>query len=98
MADDRQLYKMFVGRLIKTERERRQGAILTGATKQTLRPLATNDLDNDSASDDEIMEEDLPNSGAGLQLLGAGDSSSGSCSLASQDNEDSTIGNAVIAV
>ena len=72
--------------------------ILAGATKQTLQPLATNDLDNDSASDDEIMEEDLPNSGAGLQLLGAGDSSSGSCSVASQDDEDSTIGDAVIAV
>ena len=98
MTKDRQLYKLFVGNLIKTERDTRQGAILTEATKQTLRPLATNDLDSDSASDDKIMEEDLPNSGAGLQLLGAGDSSSGSCSVASQDDEDSTIGDAVIAV
>ena len=98
MAKDRQLYKLFIGRLIKKEKDTRQGAILTATAKQTLRPLATNDLDSDSASDDEIMGEELPNSGAGLQLLGAGDSSSESCSVASQDDEDSTIGDAVIAV
>jgi hypothetical protein len=42
-----------------------------------------------------MMEQAVPNEG--LELLGAGDSSSGS-SVASGDDEDSTIGDGVHAV
>ena len=89
------MFKMFVARLIEDERTQRQGAILKAATKNTLRPLATNDMDSDSASDREMIEQEVPDEG--LQLLGAGDSSSGS-SAASGDDEDSTIGDGVHAV